>query len=213
MLTVAYAIPEKIRSFCHRDKELDLIGVSADVDLQSFEDQKHAKKVAIIGAGWMGRALARRIVDANYSVVVGSRSPEQAERTRFEIVCEHVSVAEACRYGDIIILAVPQSAHKNLYAVLEEHAMNKIVIDCSNRKPHKKYHQSAAEELQLNLQGCHVVKAFNDTSAYELSSSNPSASDKQLRYCGNNEEAKACVRVLLENIGATPRFAQHVTPH
>ena len=200
MLAKAYAIPEKVRSWYTDDKELDPIGLTLDVD---YEDQKNAKKVAIIGAGWIGRALARRIVDANYSVVIGSRSPEDAESTRFEIVCDHVSVADACKYSDIIILAVPQSAHKNIVPVLEQFALNKIIIDCCNRKPDKKQILSAAEELQRNIPGCHVVKAFNDTSAYELSRS--SSSDKQLRYCGNNDEAKGHVRALIESIGATAR--------
>ena len=211
MFARASAFPDKVRSWYSDDKELDIIGLTAEVDLQSDEDQKNVKKVAIIGAGWLGRALARRIVDANYAVVIGSRSPEEAESTRFEIVCDHVSVAEACKHGDIIVLAVPQSAHKNLFGVLQELAVNKTVIDCCNRKPHKKYLISAAEELQQNIPGCHIVKAFNDTSAYELSRGSPSVSDKQLRFCGNNAEAKVHVRALLESIGATPRCAPDFT--
>ena len=55
------------------------------------------------------------------------------------------------------------------------------------------------------------MKAFNDTSAYELSRSDPSVPDKQLRFCGNYDEAKAHVRVLLESIGATSRYVPHFT--
>ena len=202
---------DRTPSYHSDDKELDLVGPAAEFNPESDEEQKNDNKVAIIGAGWIGRALARRIVDANYAVVIGSRSPEDAESNRFDIVCNHVSVAEACRNSDIIILAVPQSAHKNLVPVLVELALNKIVIDCCNRKPHKTHILSAAEELQRNIPGCHVVKAFSDTSAYEL---NRGPSDKQLRYCGNNDEAKVHVRALMENIGATPRYALHsISPY
>lgn len=204
MLAKAYAIPDKIRSWYSDDKDLDHVGITLDVD---YEEQKNAKKVAIIGAGWIGRALARRIVDANYSVVIGSRSPEDAASTRFEVVCDHVSVVDAVKNSDIIILAVPQSAHRNLIPVLEELALNKIIVDCCNRKPNKKQILSAAEELQRNIPGCHIVKAFNDTSAYELSRG---PSDKQLRYCGNNDEAKAHVRALIESIGATARYRSEI---
>ena len=36
-------------------------------------------------------------------------------------------------------------------------------------------------------------------------------SNKQLRYCGNNDEAKGHVRALMEGIGATPRYALNFT--
>lgn len=198
------AFADKVRSWYANDTELDLVGLAGVGDLQCYEEEKNAMKVAIIGAGWIGRALARRIVDANYIVVIGSRSPDEAENNRFEIVCDHVSVAEAVSNSDIIILAVPQSAHKNLIPLLEELALGKVVVDCCNRKPDKKHILSAAEELQRNIPGCHVVKAFNDTSAYELGRG---PSDKQLRFCGNNDEAKAHVRALIESIGVTARYA------
>ena len=211
MNSYTYACANIVRSWYSDDTGLHLVELAAEFNPQSYEERINDKKVAIIGAGWIGRALARRIVDANYAVVIGSRNPEEAESNRFEIVCDHVSVAEACRNSDIIILAVPQSAHKKLVPVLEELALNKIVVDCCNRKPHKKQILSAAEELQRSIPGCHVVKAFNDTSAYELSRSGPSMSDKQLRYCGNNDDAKAHVRALMESIGATPRYAVDFT--
>jgi 8-hydroxy-5-deazaflavin:NADPH oxidoreductase len=167
--------------------------------------QKNTDKIAIIGSGWLGRALSKRFVEANYDVVIGSRNPSDKLESHFEIVCDFVSIAEACQYADIIILAVPYTAHPSLLQALAINGKDKVVIDCSNRKPDKKYPISVAEELQRNLPNCQIVKAFNDTSAYELNQENNGVMEKTLRYCGDHQAAKEVVGTLMDHIGMNSR--------
>lgn len=184
-----------------------LPGVSSTVlDEESlFFQQKNSDKIAIIGSGWLGRALAKRFVEANYDVLIGSRNPSNKHNSHFEIVCDFVSIAEACQHADVIILAIPYAGHSGLLQELTTCGKDKIVIDCSNRKPDSKFPISVAEELQRNLPCCRVVKAFNDTSAYELSQQDSGVHEKTLRYCGDNQAAKETVRTLFEHIGLHSR--------
>ena len=186
-----------------------LPGVSSTVlDEESLSIvQKNTDKIAIIGSGWLGRALSKRLVEANYDVVIGSRNPLEKLKTNFEVMCEFVSIPEACQYADIIILAIPYSGYPSLLQTLAINGKDKVVIDCSNRKPDKKCPISVAEELQRNLPHCHIVKAFNDTSAYELSQEDSGVMDKTLRYCGDNQASKEVVRTLMDHIGMNSRDA------
>lgn len=184
-----------------------LPGVSSTgLDEESLSlTQKNSDKIAIIGSGWLGRALSKRFVEANYDVVIGSRNPLDKLESHFEIVCEFVSIAEACQYADIIILAIPYSGHPSVLQTLAINGKDKVVIDCSNRRPDKKCPISVAEELQRNLPQCQIVKAFNDTSAYELSQEDNGVMEKTLRYCGDNQAAKEVVRTLMDHIGMNCR--------
>ena len=184
-----------------------LPGVSSTVlDEESLSIvQKNTDKIAILGSGWLGRALSKRLVEANYDVVIGSRNPSDKHESKFEVMCEFVSIPEACQYADIIIIAIPYSGYPSLLQHLEINGKDKVVIDCSNRKPDKKCPISVAEELQRNLPHCQIVKAFNDTSAYELSQEDSGVMDKTLRYCGDNQASKEIVRTLMDHIGMNSR--------
>src|SRR4249919_2823824 len=75
-------------------------------------------RIAIIGAGNVGRALATSATRAGYQVTVSSRNPKGASQ-----------IANA----DIVILAVPFTALETLSAELSDVLAGKIVVDVSNR--------------------------------------------------------------------------------
>lgn len=184
--------------------------IQEEAVLRSLSTSKQLKftypvKVVIIGSGWIGRALAKRFADANVNVVIGSRSPSERLESKFEVVCDIINTEDACLWGDLIILAVPHTSHSSMSMILKTTAYGKVIVDCSNRPPGKST-TSVAEELQLMLPCCQVVKAFNDTSAYELSrTSGGGASEKTLRYCGDDEASKDMLRGLMDRIGANSR--------
>jgi metalloreductase STEAP4 len=182
---------------------------NANVDKRSSLRRKLLKldtKVAVVGSGWIGRALAKRFWDASISVVIGSRNPSASEKSRFDVPCRVITVEEACQWADVIVLAVPCTTHTRLVPILETAAWDKVVIDCSNRSPNSKNTLSVAEELQQMLPNCKIVKAFNDTSAYELNKhSATSVSEKILRFCGDDETSKVMLRSLLERMGSSFR--------
>ncbi len=70
----------------------------------------------------------------------------------------------------IVVLALPASAHTQFAEQYGHLLTGKVVIDISNAPSSSTSGkgQSVAETLQALLPGAHVVKAFNNLSAYEL---------------------------------------------
>ena len=205
MLSNVTHLPDKLRAWAGTNRTGSAKTFDDDSETNLIGGSKRSVKVAVIGSGWLGRAISGRLVEANYDVVIGTRNLHEKADLNFDVLCSYMEVTAACQYGDIIILAIPHTAHSSLVPILTLTAREKIVIDCSNRPPNHKAPISVAEELQQNLPGCCVIKAFNDTSAYEISKDSEVGFEKTLCYCGNDNEAKKTVRLLFEHIGAHSR--------
>jgi len=55
-------------------------------------------RIAVVGGtGSFGRALARRLAEADYEVVIGSRDAERAAEIAAELGVEGATNADACR--------------------------------------------------------------------------------------------------------------------
>ena len=120
---------------------------------------------------------------------------------------------EASWEADIIILAVPFEAEKEIAAKIKEVANQKIVISIAN--PLNETYDglvtppdsSAAEELQKLLPHSKVIKAFNTTFAADFST--PVIDGKQVDafIAGNDEEALETVKELVGTAGFNPIVA------
>ena len=66
-------------------------------------------KVAILGTGKMGRALARELSRSN-DVIVGSRGPARAKEAAKRIPGATGSDYGSCRGADAVVAAIPASA-------------------------------------------------------------------------------------------------------
>ena len=82
-----------------------------DCDIQKLD----GKKVAIIGYGSQGHAHALNLKDSGVDVVVGlyegSRSIEKAKKQGLEVM----SVADATKASDIIMILIPDEKQKQVY--------------------------------------------------------------------------------------------------
>ena len=123
-------------------------------------------KIAIIGAGNVGRALAGSLGRAGHSVIVSSTNPEHAERVARDTGVQAAgSNRDAVAVGEVVILAVPYLAVFEILAQLGDVLQGKILIDATNpMKPDLSSAvegTSAAEEIQARIPGARVVKALN----------------------------------------------------
>ncbi|WP_262712083.1 NADPH-dependent F420 reductase [Litoribacter populi] len=124
---------------------------------------------------------------------------------------------EASWEADIIIVAVPFEAEKDVARKIQEVANQKIVISISN--PLNSTYDglvtapdtSAAEELQKLLPNAKVVKAFNTTFAADFSS--PLIDGKQVDafIAGNDESALQTAAELVSTVGFNPLVAGDLT--
>lgn len=81
-----------------------------DADLKDLE----GKKIGIIGYGIQGRAQALNLRDSGFAVLVGNRQDSystQAVEDDFKVL----SIEEVARLSDILLLLIPDQAHKQVY--------------------------------------------------------------------------------------------------
>ncbi|MGW6400574.1 NADPH-dependent F420 reductase [Streptomyces sp. NPDC055134] len=170
-------------------------------------------KIGIIGAGNIGGNLTRRFTAAGHDVsVANSRGPETLRDLAEETGATPVTVAEAARGADVVVVTVPMKAVPGLPDDLLDDAPEGVtVIDTGNYYPQQRDGRIAAieegmpESRWTELQIGHpVVKAFNGTYAHELLDKPRPKGDPEriaLPVAGDDEAAKTVVRGLLDGIG------------
>jgi NADPH-dependent F420 reductase len=182
--------------------------------------------IAIIGAtGNMGAAITRSVSKGNYRLLLKGNNQsalvelvnEIKDNNKSADVEAAVCPADASWEADIIILAVPFVAEKEIAAKIKEVANQKIVISIAN--PLNETYSgmvtasdsSAAEELQKLLPNSKVIKAFNTTFAADFST--PVIDGKQIDafVAGNDKEALQTVSELVSTAGFNPIVAGNLS--
>ena len=78
-------------------------------------------RVAVVGGtGGFGLALAKRLAEAGYDVVVGSRDAERAAAAAATVGVEGATNADACRAAGLVILATKAEAAVATAAALRD---------------------------------------------------------------------------------------------
>ena len=149
-----------------------------------------SRKVAIIGAGNVGKALRRGAERAGYEVRTGGRG----------------QVTETAGWADLIILAVSFGALTDVAHELQKSADGKPVIDVTNAlTPDMQlalgFSTSGGEELQKALPRAHVVKAFNTIFAAHMSSGSVAGQQLSVFAASDHEAARKAVLELGAAIG------------
>lgn len=165
-------------------------------------------KVAIIGAGNVGKALGTSLTRAGHEVTISAHSPDSAraaaEKIGADAAPDNVAAVKA---AEVVILAVPYAeAGAEVASEIADVAAGHVVVDATN--PVKPDYSglategtSAAEEFQRRLPGAKVVKAFN--TIFAANQANPSPEIDGF-VAGDDPKAKQQVIGLLESLGFTP---------
>ncbi len=120
-------------------------------------------RVAIIGAGNVGKALGSALRAKGHVVVFGVRDPMKTGERNAKTVAEALTSAEA------VILATPWSATEALVCEHADALAGKIVIDATNpinpslTRLAVGFDTSGAELLQSQARKAKFYKAFNST--------------------------------------------------
>jgi predicted dinucleotide-binding enzyme len=80
-------------------------------------------RIAVIGAGNIGRTLGGKWTDAGHDVVYGVRRPGEPGTA---------TVANAVASAEVVVLAVPGAAAKEVIASLGSDLVGKVVVDATN---------------------------------------------------------------------------------
>ena len=169
--------------------------------------------IGVVGSGNIGVSAAKLFAAAGHRVAISnSRGPETLEGLVEEIGpgVRAATVEEAAEFGEVVMEAIPFGRYENLPA---DKLSGKIFVTASN------YYQgrdgevehgglSSGELVQRHLPGARVVKAFN-TIYFERLRDNgrpdaPVEERETVFVAGDDEEAKAVVSGLIEEIGFAP---------
>ena len=166
-------------------------------------------KVAIIGAGNVGKALGTSLTRAGHDVTLAAQSPETARAAAQEIgIASADDAASAVKDAKIVILAIPYTAGAGVAAEIADGTVGRTVIDVTNPlKPDFSglaTDTSAAEELQRRLPGAHVVKAFNTVFASKQADPTADGAVIDGYVAGDDADAKRQVLELVGSIGLNP---------
>lgn len=171
-------------------------------------------KIGIIGAGNIGGNLTRRLTTLGHDVsVANSRGPHTLTALAEETGATPVTVEEAARGAEIVVVTVPLKAVPDLPAGLFDGAAEGFaVIDTNNYYPRERDGRIAAIEddgltesrwVEQHL-GHPVIKAFNGTYAEDILDKPLPAGDPErmaLPVAGDDEVAKKTVRALIDQLG------------
>ena len=170
-------------------------------------------KIGIIGAGQIGGTLTRRLTALGHEVsVANSRGPETLSNLAAETGATAVSVPEAVRGVDLIVVTIPMKNVSNLpaglFADVPDHV---VVIDTGNYYPRQRDGRIEAIEAGLpesrwvaQQLGRPVVKAFNNIYArHLLELGRPAGAPGRiaLPVAGDDASAKAVVLKLVDELG------------
>jgi 8-hydroxy-5-deazaflavin:NADPH oxidoreductase len=171
-------------------------------------------KIAVVGIGNVGRALAPNLKAAGHDVAYAVRDPLDPKYPEGDIPLK--AMAEAGAWADAIILAVGWSAVDDALAALAP-ITGKILIDPTNAIDVQ--HDLAwlipadtsAAEIIRGKTDARVVKAFNHVGAKVMAAA-PDKRPRPLMFAASDDaDARATVLGLIRDIGFDARDAGGLT--
>ena len=167
-------------------------------------------RIGIIGAGFIGRAVARLAVKHGHEVMISnSRHPKTLGSAMVSIGCAIGTAKDAAEFGEVVLLAVPFSATQDIDPAP---LAGKILMDADNYYPMR---DGAIPELDSgatttseitarHFAGAQVVKAWNAILEKDIETTGkPSgALDRRaLPIAGDDAEAKRVAAELFDQLG------------
>ena len=167
-------------------------------------------KIGIIGAGFIGRAVAELAVRHGHQVMISnSRGPDTLLSLAAVIGWDIGTAEDSKAFGEVVLI---EKKKKNYRAVPVAALAGKIVLDANNYYPERDgqmveldTHQTTTSELLArHLPESKIVKTFNSIRVKELEVDGQLAGTphrRALPIAGDDTEAKQRVTKLLDEFG------------
>ncbi|MCY3003738.1 MAG: NADPH-dependent F420 reductase [Planctomycetota bacterium] len=171
-------------------------------------------KIAFLGAGQVGGALAAALARAGHTVTIGARDAGSRSVRALLTRAPALSVAapaDAVRAADVVFLATPYNVAAEVVKELAGELAGKVLVDCTNPVGPGLTHglrseRSGSEVVQAAAPRARVVKAFT-IYGFENFEENPfrsAAVRPAMLFCGDDAAAKGSVAKLIEELGWEP---------
>jgi 8-hydroxy-5-deazaflavin:NADPH oxidoreductase len=160
-------------------------------------------KIAIIGSGNVGGALAQRWVKAGHSVLIGAQFPLSEKNIELATKIgedRFGAIANVVKQSEVILIAIPPLA---IFDILEQigDVNGKVIIDATNAvmkhpEPYKTVYDCIADKTKAD-----VVKCFNSTGFENLLNPIYHGEAIDMFMAGESEKAKKVTKQLALDAG------------
>jgi predicted dinucleotide-binding enzyme len=164
---------------------------------------------SIIGSGNVGSALARQFARSGIAVgVANTRGPDSIETLEKELsgYVTALTLQDAVK-ADVVVLAVPFSAHGDVARAAEQWA-DKIVVDAMNTygvPPEVLKGQPSTVVVAAAFPGARVVKTFNQLPAKLLATNPVEHGGRRIMFlAGDHAQATVAISKLVGDLGFAP---------
>jgi predicted dinucleotide-binding enzyme len=147
-------------------------------------------KIAVIGAGAIGRTLGGKWEAAGHEVVYGVRAPGAPGTA---------SVAEAATGAEVVLLSLPGAVAGDVLRSLGTALTGKVVIDATNN-----LQGASLNALDALPEGAHGVRAFNSLGWENLADPLFAGVAADLFYAAEEGRAKDVAESLIADVGLGP---------
>lgn len=160
-------------------------------------------KIAVIGSGNVGGALAQGWAKAGHEITFGVRNKDEFKGTGL-IKLKNIAVAsipEAVKSSEVVVIAAVPQAIKSIAEAMGD-VSNKVIIDAMNSVRVKPDPYSNTTEALMNLTNCkNIVKCFNTTGAENMADPVYQGGGIDMLYAGDSEKAKKVAEQLAKDLG------------
>jgi predicted dinucleotide-binding enzyme len=168
-------------------------------------------RIGIIGAGFIGRAVAQLVIAAGHEAMLSnSRGPQTLSSVISDIPGSQAgTIEDAANFGEVVLVAIPFEHYRSIPA---DWLNGKIVLDANNYYPDRDGHIAALDRFETttsrllaeHLPHSRVVKVFNAILADDLlqhSRPKAAADRRALPVAADDPAAKTLAIKLLDDLG------------
>ncbi|AXE20449.1 NADPH-dependent F420 reductase [Runella rosea] len=160
-------------------------------------------KIAIIGSGNVGGALAQQWIKAGHSVLIGAKFPLSHKNIRLATKIgedRFTNIPFAVKQSDVILIATPPTA---IFDIIEQmgDVSNKILIDATNAVRQKPAPYDTVYHTLTDKTAANVVKCFNSTGFENILNPVYEGQKIDMFMAGDNAEAKQTAHQLAIDAG------------
>lgn len=161
-------------------------------------------KLAVIGAGIIGRTLARRWTEAGYPVVFGVRSPDDADLTAFAdgIGAARGTINNAIASADVVLVAINGAAMEHAVPDMAAALGDRIVIDATNNTGGATMNSIAL--ISKHAPAARVYRAFNSLGWENFADADYDGVNGDMLYAGPAGPGQETVEQLIGATGLRP---------
>jgi 8-hydroxy-5-deazaflavin:NADPH oxidoreductase len=174
-------------------------------------------KVAIIGLGKIGEAVATNLVKGNHSVVLASRNLEKAKSLANKIgsLASAKEISAAIKEADVVIPAIYFNSLKEFFQTYATELEGKIIVDVSNpiapdgnggfKKIVGEYESAGQILSNLIPKSAKLIKAFGTLGAGSLLAAAFSGLERKvLFYASDSTKSNPQIEELISSSGFEP---------